>query len=469
MTRPSLLSRLTSHIFGPEINRRVSLAVRALDDKRDYSLINDTGDRDRRPYDRSEVLADALDAWRLNPLARRIIDLTTEYIIGSGLEIFSDDPAVDQFLKDWWNHPLNRMEVRADELANELSRTGNLFPLLSTNASGMTFVRAIPAASIQDITTRDNDVEQPISFQPKPTNEISDPQPYIAYNANEDIPDPATKTFSPRMLHFAVNRPVGAKWGEPDIAPLLKWLSRYSSWLEDRVRLNHFRQVFLFIVKGKFASEEARAAREAALNATPPAAGSILVVDKDTEEWDVIHPKLDSFEAREDGLSIKRMIAVGSGNPLHFLAEPEESTRTTAESAGGPTFRHYQKRQRAFLWIIKDIARAALRRRAHYDRTLDPDAAINIVGPDISARDNASLAVASSSVIVAFARLHDAGLITDAELLRLAYKFAGEASDPQELLADAKKNPPTPLPPAVGTALPSRPAIDPDTGDIKDI
>ena len=66
-----------------------------------------------------------------------------------------------------------------------------------------------------------------------------------------------------------------------------------------------------------------------------------------------------SQEAGEDGLAAKRMIAAGAGIPLHFLAEPESATRTTAECAGGPTFRRYEQRQKFFLWMLGDLTRAA--------------------------------------------------------------------------------------------------------------
>ena len=47
--------------------------------------------RDRYTYDRSKVLAEALLAWRLNPLARRIIEITTQYIT-DGIDFTCDDP-----------------------------------------------------------------------------------------------------------------------------------------------------------------------------------------------------------------------------------------------------------------------------------------------------------------------------------------------------------------------------------------
>ena len=158
------------------------------------------------------------------------------------------------------------------------------------------------------------------------------------------------------MLHYAINRPVGARWGESDLAPLLSWLSRYAAWLQDRARLNKYRQAFMYVVQGNYASPADRLQRQAELNANPPGSGSILVTDT-SEIWGILNPQLDSFDANADGLALKKMIAAGAGVPLHFLAEPESSTRTTAEAAGGPTYRHYQQRQVFFLWLLRDLAR----------------------------------------------------------------------------------------------------------------
>jgi len=138
--------------------------------------------------------------------------------------------------------------------------------------------------------------------------------------------------------------------GESDLAPQLRWLARYANWLEDRARLNRYRTAFLYNVKSKFSSEAERLSRQAQLNSVPPSPGSILVTDEN-ETWSVIQPTLASADANEDGLSLKKMIAAGTGLPLHFLAEPESATRTTAEAAGGPTFRRFEQRQRYFMWL----------------------------------------------------------------------------------------------------------------------
>lgn len=374
----SILSRITGALFGGEItrqaNERANLAVRALDDPRDQSYSSGTYPRDRYSFNRQDILKDALDAWRSNALARRIVELTSQYTVGGGVSVNAEHLRTHEFLQEFWNHRLNRLPIRLYEWCDELTRSGEIFVVISTDAGGMSYVRAIPAAQIEDVITETNDIEQELAFLEQPTELGKDPKIWNAYDARIDVPNDDGQ-FVPVMLHYAINKPVGAKRGESDLAPLLKWLKRYDAWLEDRVRLNHFRQLFVFWVKKAFSNDAERLQRQNEINANPPNPGTVLVTNDD-ETWDVLHPKLDSFEANQDGLAIKKQIAAGSGNPLHFLAEPESSTRTTAEQAGGPTFRHYEQRQIYFLWCVKDICEIVARRRAQVDRQVSANSKI---------------------------------------------------------------------------------------------
>lgn len=328
--------------------------------------------RDRAAFEREALLLECLDAWRFHPLARRIIELTSQYAAGGGMRPFSPHAGTQAFLDAFWQHRLNHMETRITEFSDELARSGNLFVLLSTDPAGMSYARVVPAVQVQQIESRGNDVEQEISFLLR-TEAGQDSYSVPAYDEARE----QAGQFETVMLHYAVNRPAGAQWGEPDLAPVLRWLSRYSAWLEDRVRLNRFRNSFLYVVKARFASETARAARQAQLAANPPNPGSILVIDE-SEEWSVIAPRLEALDASTDGLAIKKMIAAGVGLPLHFLAEPESSTRTTAEAAGGPTFRRFAERQRFLCWLCADLLRAAVLRRSTVDAKVDPWAAIRV-------------------------------------------------------------------------------------------
>ena len=465
------INKLITRLFDPLITRTVRETL-AIAENDNTFFINtrryDETDRDRLEYDRQSILEQCLNAWRDNPLARRIVELTSQYVVGGGFDIKCKCETTRSFINYFWDHRLNRMPARVVELCDELTRTGNLFILLSTDSSGMSFVRVLPASNIDQIIPSPNDIEQPDHFITKigttgKPEETLNPTTYQAYHPNTDTQD-ENGAFQPVVLHYAINRPAGAQWGEPDLAPLLLWLRRYSAWLEDRVRLNRFRNAFLYVVTGTFTSEEARRTRQLNLAAHPPAPGSILVCDE-SETWSVISPKLEALDAREDGLALKKMIASGVGIPLHFLAEPEGTNRTTAESAGGPTFRRFEQRQRFFTWLLTDLLRIVVARRALVDRSINPQVEISISGSDISARDNVAHSIATVNILNALERLKDMGLIDDRELLRAVYRFAGEAVDIDDLLSGGsgidRRTTPKPINPAAANK------IDTTTGDPK--
>lgn len=379
--------------------------------------------RDRDAYDRQVVLQDSLDAWRFNPLARRIVELTTQYATGGGLQVVCTHRPTQIFLDQFWNHRLNRMEKRVNQFSDELCLSGNLFLLLTTDSSGMSFLRILPSTDILQIESSQNDIEQELVFHLRVPGE-TDPMVYPGYDPQKEQTDSQGR-LKAVVLHYALNRPSGSQWGEGDLTPILKWLSRYSAWLEDRVRLNRFRNAFVYVVKARFGSESERSVRQLQLTANPPAPGSILVTDE-SEEWSVMSPKLEALDASSDGLAIKKMIAAGVGLPLHFLAEPESSTRTTAEAAGSPTYRRFSERQRFICALLEDVLQVVVKRRAFYDPQVDPDALIRVEGGDVSARDNRELAEAGQQVAQVASALYDQELIDAREVLRLVYRFMGE-------------------------------------------
>ena len=382
---------------------------------------------DRAAFDREAVMSDCMDAWRFNPLARRIVELTSQYVVGGGMAPVCKHDETQAFLNRFWYHRFNHLPVRLIEMSDELVRSGNLFVLLSTDPGGMSYLRLVPSADISEIRSRANDIEQELSYCLK-RDMAGNEQIFSAYDACSDSVD-VRGEFTTIMLHYAVNRPAGAQWGESDLGPVLKWFSRYSSWLEDRVRLNRFRNAFIYVVKAHFASESARQSRQTQLLTTPPSPGSVLVTDE-SEEWSVLSPKLEALDASTDGLAIKKIIAAGVGLPLHFLAEPESSTRTTAEAAGGPTFRRFEQRQRFMQWMLADLCQIVVARQGQINRAVLSPEEIQIQAADISSKDNATLAQAGREVAEFAADLLEKQLISKDEYLRLVYRFIDEPLPP---------------------------------------
>ena len=368
-------SLFNSSVENPDLNKTKDMQTFYTDCSTAYN------NRDRSEPELRAIIEESLRMWRNNPLARRIVTLTTQYVVGRGITFKAEHEREDKLLHEFWNHPLNHMDARISEWSDEICRTGNLFILISSDEAGMSFVRAVPAAQIEEIIPRENDIEQPVQFR------TIEPGAFKAAKFTDYNSYPAASrlmpTTAPAMIHFAVNRPVAAQWGEPDLAPLLFWLKQYDDWLKNRCLLNKYRTSFLYVIRKKgFSNSVENGYRQQRLNTQPPTPGSIFIVPDD-EEWSVINPQLESAEANEDGLSIKKMIAAGAGIPIQFLSETGTSTKSDSGTANGAGCRNFEQRQEFILWLIRCVLEQVLSRAALMRSAIDPETPITVTGDAI--------------------------------------------------------------------------------------
>lgn len=419
--------RVAERWFGDVIAQRVAQAVQATDDEWWTQIDAAAGTLDRDWSERRDDLDDALEAYRTNPLARRIVSLTTDYVVGTGITLHSPIASIQALIDEFWR--LNRMPQRIYEWCDELTRAGELFIVLQTDpVSGASFVRAIPAVRIHDIATDPDDLERELSYTElsSPASRMS-PATGAALDARSWPSRHTAADDEPLVLHYAVNRPVGCVRGESDLGPILPWLKRYSDWLLNRVRLNRYKTAFLWDVTISGRPGMADAVRRKRFQyATPPEPGSVIVHDEG-EKWEAVAPRLDAWDAKDDGKANRLMTAAGAGVPLHFLSEGDTATRATAAEMGDPTYRHYYQRQLYFGWLLTDLLTTALERAAHHGRgrrIADPQ--ITCKFADITRQDNAQMAQSALWMAQAVDLMAARGWIEQEQAVELIMRMAGE-------------------------------------------
>lgn len=431
-------------------------------------LQSGSGPNDRALGDFQADLTDALEAWRRNFLIRQIVRLTTAYVIGDGIEVTSTVPAVDAFVRAFCNHPENRLSARLSAWCDELTRTGELFPVLFTNKfDGMSTVRAVPASSIVAVDTEPEDYEaetgygeavpgqlEPRTWKSKRTARVFAPRS----DNRHQRPDPL-------MLHFTVNRPVGATRGEGDLTPVLPWAQRYTEWLKGRVRFNELRNDLAAVVVELDDDSQVANKREF-YRANPPTGGAVCVVGRG-ERITFPAANIGAGDAEPDGRALRLAVAAGANVPLHFLAEGSSATRSTAEEMGDPTHRHYRMRQQDFSGFLLELCEQAWRRYEAV-RGLAPlqDLGLKVEAPDVSRADNGSLATAAKTIVEAFAVMRQNGWIDDEHAVRLAFKFAGEVLAEDEIKKIVAGGPPPLAPPPQGGRGEGTPAAQPVGGGV---
>jgi hypothetical protein len=393
-----------------------------------------TGPNDLDFSERIQLYQDALEATRKNPLAKTIVDITTDFVLGDGIQISSPNGRVDRFIGRFWHHRQNQIDQRLQSLADELSRAGDVFVLLFRNPQdGMSYVRFVTKEQIGHIETAENDWETELAYHQLAAVPGSEPIEWLSPN------HPNAAEAEAVMLHYAINRPVGAAFGQGDLDTIIPWLLRYSRMLEDRVRAHWATRAFLWFVR--VPSHKIDAKREQ--YSSPPEPGSIVVHDE-AESWDVKSPTLRASDAQHDLKAVRHMIDA-AGYPPHWRGEAGDANLATATAMQLRPERHLRRRQNYLAFILQDILYHALV-RAHQlgkaGRGTLPEqnyrALFTVSVTDVSRSDNKELAEAGQALAAAFSSLFAHVPAGESPSLRrkalqLLFKFFGEPLTEGEL------------------------------------
>jgi hypothetical protein len=416
------------------------------------NLITDSGWQtiSGRKHDRSwseiqEMYTDALTAWRKNPMAWRVIATTVNYVVGTGITFTSPDATMDAFIRAFWNHRKNYMDLRLSSMVEELSRSGDLFVLLfRNNVDGMSYIRFVTKDQILKIETAPNDWEtELVYYEAAPSGEVA-PRRWLSPE------HPEAGMADAVMLHYAVNKPMGALMGESDLTTIIPWLLRYSRMLEDRVRLHWAARAFLYLVTVPSNKVESKSVQYG----SAPESGSIVVKDE-SETWETITPNLRGADTGYDMKAVRQLIDAGSGFPPHWRGEGGEVNVATAEAMQAPPEKFLIKRQEYFIWLLEDILYQAYLRAVEIgavavigDGGSDYTELFTVKAPDVTLRDNDQLAGGALKVAQAFAILQNTLLGKSPTLHRIAtdlvLKFTGEPQKDEVLdliISEAKADP----------------------------
>jgi hypothetical protein len=424
-----------------------SVTVR-VDDCAGWHPLQPAGPHDREFSEWYQDQQDALEAWRKNFQVRRIVTLTRSYVLGGGITLASDHRYIQHFLNEFIDHPQNRLARRYSQICDELTRAGEIFPILFTNpADGMSYLRFVPASQITQIETDPEDYETELRYRQAPAGASDVEGNWWIGEANPEawIPD-STGHLPPVMLHYAVNRPIGATRGEGDLTPILRWALRYANFLEDRCRLNRVRtRQNLLVVE--LADDSKVLERKRQYESQDPLQAGIVVTGPG-EEHKALPLNIHADDAKEDARALRLAVATGANTALHYMGEGEATNYATAREMGEPTARFYTERQGQLCEILQELVIAAYKRKCALGLARPPageDYRLRAVATETARADNAGLAEAARNIVEAFRAMKAEGWIDDRTATTLAFKFAGEAlaaAELEEILARAEEEKP---------------------------
>ena len=359
--------------------------------------------------------------YLVNPLARRIVEYTKNYVVGDGVSVRAADPEAGRVIAEFWNDPVNRMDVMLPESVKELAIFGEQCWLAAVNpVSGRVRLGYLDPAEIEAVEwgelavggeagESDLVVSAPVAVLRRARSGETQPRRYRIVRVDEDPESPTYGRRTGECFYFAINKARTASRGISDLFAIGDYLDGYDKMLFGLIDRVGFSNAFIWDVLMKGATEET--IQEWLKNQRPPRPGSVRVHNEQVE-WKAVTPQLNSADFNEAARTIKNMNLAGAGFPEHWFADAGNVNRASALEMGEPTLMTLLERQGFVSFMIRDLIEFVLD-QAVGAGALDErvDRKFYAEMPEMSMRDFSKAALAVSQVGSAVVELRRAGLI----------------------------------------------------------
>ena len=347
--------------------------------------------------------------WRSNPLARRIIELQVDHIVGDGIRVRAKDPTVQAWLDDFCNDPVTAFHRKFPDRVRYLSVFGEqILPTYVHEASGKVRLGYIDPAAVESIRLDDQNAEIVRDIVVRNPGGSGEPTVLPVVNWNDE-----TGYREGKAVYWAINRPPNSTRGASDLLSQVDWLDALDQYLigtVDRILLQNLTFVDLEV---QGADEKTLKDMQKAYSHLKP--GTVRARNEKMKAQ-FLSPEIDGRDIADVGRILTNWCGVRAGYPPHWLGQPGETNRATADAEGVPALKSLRSRQRVIRSMIGDLFDYVID-QAQKAGTIAPDVdrSFDVVMHPITSVDTARIADAVSKLTNALSMGQEEGWVTDEE------------------------------------------------------
>lgn len=389
--------------------RVVEAAGQTVDDDEDqWRRLTGDADRDLTPLKQDRMQAMAVFLWESNPLANRLAELVTAYILGEGVKLVCKNEEGQRVLNKFWRDPINAMAVKMVERVRERELFGEqCYPVFVNEVNGHVRIGYLDPALIATVVTDPDNASQPIGIVTKKDRK-GNARRYRVIVGGDDGELFTTRTREIRAtfsdgdaFYFRSNNLASGKRGRCAFLAQIDWLDGYDEFLFGELDRARDLRTYIWDVALKGATPEEVKQRAAEISSPGPRA---VRVHNDSEIWEPQAPALSGADTTLQARLLRNHILGGSTIPEHWFADGGDVNRATAGEMGEPTFKVLTLKQRAWKHDLEAMGRFVLEQAAAHNSltSYEPDSdefAVEAVFPEITARDTTKYAAALQQTI----------------------------------------------------------------------
>ena len=425
-------------------------------------------DRDLSPVTQDKMQNIAVWLYDSDPIAKRIIDLKRDFLVGEEVKATAEDKTVDEIIQDFWYDPINNMPMFVPDMARDLGLFGEqALPTFVNKVNGHVRLGYLDPCMIDRVVTDPDNCRIPIgiivksmgsefaemqskerdfvtvwqSRQGIPTSVIDNgPKSYSIIGLNRNVHDiKGYGKLTGDAFFFTINKVTNATRGRSDLLSLADWIHNYETFLFNRIERARLLNCFLWDVE-LTGFTQLQIDNWLSKQSVPKPAS--IRAHNEKVKWDTVSPELESNDASNEAVMFRAHIAGGAGIPVHWLGGGEGLTRATALEMSTPVFKHLKQRQLYLKNILTNILDYVIDCAIIAGR-LKPDVnrKFNVIFPALSPKDLMALSTTITGVANALVIAKDAKLITQEEAsthLRVVLNLLGGdmVLNPEELPED---------------------------------
>ena len=381
--------------------------------------------------------------YKSNPIAKRIIDLTAEYVVGDGITYVAEDRNVQEILDAHWTDPTNNWSINQFSRVRDLGLTGELcIPVYVNEANGHVTLGNIDTCLIETVVDNpENNMKQQLIILKKLPKEsyrrayrvidissapigskeygrlvgLNSSMVQGADFKKDDIIEPVGSgrkykcQISGACFFFTINNPMTANRGWSDLLPDMDWIDAHDQFLFSSVEkaIESSKYVLDVTLTGKNEQQ----IREWLRNQRALKPGERFAHNENVS-MSFQTPDLKLEDSAALASVLKNHVLAGAGLPPIWFAESLTS-RASAPEMTEPAYRHLKMRQKYIAHIMSRIFRFVLdqsiihgrlrqdMRNSDNTRAGIESASFYLRMPEVSFRDQRANAIAVRSISTA--------------------------------------------------------------------
>lgn len=297
-------------------------------------------------------------------MAKRLIEMEVDFVLGGGLSLTSDDKATLDVLMDFWTNDYNNWPAMIYQRFRDLLIYGEWLqhPLISQ--SGHLLIRDIQPDVIKENlheAGNHSKIDQVVFRQQMtPSGEMMEDVAVQTIRRRVDaVTFELDDDYTGEVFFFGINRTTDSLRGVGELFPLIDYIDSYDEVLFGRAEKIITMGNVYFDLTLEGMDQKAMEDYVASETNLPPLPGSVYAHNK-SAELKQVSPDLKADDHAEDVRVLKSNIISGFGWPGTFFDDPGSAGRAVGAEMAEPALKMILSRQRQLKMILEEEMKYAL-------------------------------------------------------------------------------------------------------------